>query len=79
MNDLVQNNNETVPGVGVAGQVMCPFSLMAPKMCLKQGCELWIELKYGDKMVGRCALNWLPILMIETRQAIERLTNETQN
>jgi len=68
--------NQSVPGVGVAGQVMCPFSFMAPKLCIKQGCEFWVELNYGKQKVGRCAIAWLPILFTEVRQAIDRLNEK---
>ena len=61
----------SVPGVGVAGLVMCPLFRSA---CLKQGCEMWVELSYGGKPVGRCALAWAPKLLIELRQSIDKLT-----
>lgn len=63
----------TIPGIGIAGQVMCPFSLMAPKMCLKNGCESWVELKCGDTFVGRCTFSWLTVLSVEIRQSIDKL------
>jgi len=61
------------PGFGVAGQVMCPLSMMGPKLCMKQGCEWWIELKCGEQMVARCAIAWLAVLSTETREAIDKL------
>ena len=60
----------SVPGVGMAGAVMCPLFRGA---CLKQGCEFWVELYYEGKPVGRCALSWIPRLMVELRQSIDRL------
>jgi hypothetical protein len=68
-----------VPGVGYAGQTICPFmSVVHPAPCVKGGCELWVELTYGagtphEQRVGRCSLAWLTILGPETRMAIERL------
>lgn len=62
------------PGIGVAGQVMCPFmSVVRLQPCLKSGCELWTELTYGQTKVARCSLTWLAFLSTETRQAIEKL------
>ena len=61
------------PGFGVAGQVMCPFSFMAPKQCVKQGCEMWVELSYEKNKVARCALAWMPVILTETRASIDRL------
>jgi len=69
----MEDNKAMVPGFGIAGQVMCPLSLMAPKMCMKQGCELWVELKCGDTFVARCSIAWLAILSTEIRGAIEKL------
>lgn len=68
-----------VPGVGMAGQVMCPFmSVVRMQPCLKGGCELWTELTYAqgtpqEHRVGRCALSWLAVLSTETREAIDRV------
>jgi hypothetical protein len=76
--DIVEkDDNNLIPGFGVAGQVMCPFSLMAPKICMKAGCESWVELNYGDKKVARCAFSWMPILMTELRQEIFQLRKNT--
>jgi len=68
-----REESNMTPGFGVAGQVMCPFSLMAPKMCMKQGCEMWVELNYGEKKVARCSLAWTAILLTEMRASIDRL------
>lgn len=65
---------EMIPGIGVAGQVMCPFmSVVRMQPCLKSGCEMWVELSYGQTKVARCALTWLPVLSTELRGAIEKL------
>ena len=62
------------PGFGVAGQVICPFmSVVRMQPCLKSGCELWVELSYGDKKVARCSLAWLSTLSTEVRGAIDKL------
>lgn len=73
MNELIKKE-ETIPGFGIAGMVMCPFmSITHPAQCLKHGCELWVELKYEDKTVGRCAKAWNALLSTETRQSIDKL------
>lgn len=61
-----------VPGIGVAGVVMCPFGFQKTP-CLKGGCEWWVELKVNDTNVARCAMAWGPVLLVELRQEIERL------
>lgn len=61
-----------VPGVGVAGIVMCPYGFQRGA-CMKGGCELWVELTYVDQKVGRCAHSWNAVLSVENRQAIDRL------
>lgn len=77
---LMKKNQESMtPGVGVAGQVMCPLSLMAPKMCIKQGCEMWVELTYGEVKVARCSFAWSSILMVELRQEIQKLIQKVQS
>ncbi len=73
----IHNNTELdAPGIGVAGVVMCPYFRGA---CLKNGCEMWVELMYGQQKVGRCTFAWQSVLLTEIRQAIDRLHNETQN
>ena len=68
-----------VPGIAMAGKVICPLlsiGRFAPCECLKQGCELWVELTYpheeGVKVTGRCSLAWSSILSTELRQAVDR-------
>lgn len=75
MNELIERP-QTTPGIGMGGMVMCPF-FKSP--CFKQGCELWVELKYADKTVARCSLAWLAVLSTETRQAIDKLNGKTTN
>ena len=70
---------DSTPGFGVAGQVMCPFSFMAPKMCLKHGCESWVELTYVDSKVGRCAFSWMPVIMTEIRSELEKVRKKVKN
>jgi len=67
---LRQQSEPDTPGIGVAGVVMCPYFRGA---CLKNGCEMWVELMYGKQKVGRCAIAWMPILTTELRQEIEKL------
>lgn len=63
-----------VPGFGVAGFVICPFmSLTHPAQCVKQGCELWVELNCGGTLVARCGIAWLSVLSTEVRGAIDKL------
>ncbi len=71
--DLIKKE-PTIPGFGVGGFVICPFmSLTHPAQCVKQGCEMWVELKCGDNFVARCSIAWLAVLSTETRSAIEKL------
>jgi len=72
---LRQNENtpmESVPGIGIGGQVFCPYGFQKSP-CLKNGCELWVELSYGKQKVGRCAHAWQAIVAVETRQSIDKL------
>ena len=75
-----QKKRDMVPGYGAAGKVMCPFSLMGPRSCEKEGCEMWMELVYDTKTeagsinVARCALAWTPKLITEVRASIDGLT-----
>ena len=65
-----------IPGFGAtgnAGIVMCP---LFKGVCMKQGCELFVELKCGDIFVARCSISWLAILSTETRQSIDKLTDK---
>ena len=57
----------SVPGIGIGGQVMCPY-FRGP--CLKGGCELWVELYYGENKVGRCSHAYQPIVIAELRQEL---------
>jgi len=59
----------TTPGIGMAGMVMCPYFKGA---CLKNGCELWVELNTNGNFVGRCTLSWQSVLMTELRMEIEK-------
>ena len=70
----IQPQKAMTPGFGQAGLVMCPLFKGA---CLKQGCELWVELKCGDNFVARCSISWLAVLSTETRESIDRLVLET--
>lgn len=70
-----QQTKPSVPGVGSegsAGITFCPYGF-SRSPCLKQGCEMWVELNYGPKIVARCSIAWQAILMVETRQEIARL------
>ena len=72
-----EEQQSLIPGIGVAGNVICPFmSLMHSAPCIKQGCELWVELTYGKTKVARCSLAWLAVLSTETRQAIANLKEQ---
>jgi hypothetical protein len=41
--------------------------------CIGPACEQWVELKYEDQTVGRCADAWISVLLTELRQAIDRV------
>jgi len=73
----LQTKEASVPGIGIAGLVMCPHGFQKGA-CIKQGCELWVELKYGEHMVGRCSAAWTPILLTEIRAAIAALSAPKQ-
>jgi len=65
----IERKEQSVPGIGVSGMVMCPFFKGA---CLKQGCEMWCELFVKGQAVGRCSFAWMPKMIIELRQSIEK-------
>ncbi len=69
---IKEQNMPSAPGIGVAGMVLCPLKQF-PQACIKQGCEWWVELNYGDKVVGRCGMAWLTIVNVELRQELERV------
>lgn len=35
---------------------------------------MWVELKYGDQPVARCAYAWNTVLNVELRQSVDKLT-----
>ncbi len=70
MGELVLKEKNKDVGIGVAGLVMCPFFKGA---CLKQGCELWVELKFENNYVARCSLSWMAVLSTEIRTSIDGL------
>ncbi len=75
MNELIEKKEQTIPGFGVAGMVMCPLGFQK-SACLKQGCEMWVELNYNEITVARCAMAWLPTMMVELRQELAKLKEE---
>lgn len=76
MNSPAIKENEFLPsdtpGLGMAGLSMCPYGFQR-QPCIKNGCELWVALSYGDQKVGRCAHAWDAILKVELRQEIQKL------
>ena len=76
---IKKEQHPMTPGFGIAGWVICPFmSLTHPAQCVKQGCELWVELNYGETKVARCSLAWFSVLSTEIRQAIEKLMSKKE-
>ena len=67
---LIPQDQPTIPGIGVGGIIMCPY-LKSP--CLKSGCEMWVELSYGQNKVGRCSIAYQTIIGVELRREIELL------
>jgi len=65
-----EQTQPTIPGIGVSGMVMCPFFKGA---CLKQGCELWVELNAEKTRVARCSFAWLSVLTTEITGEIKSL------
>jgi len=53
----------------------CPYR---KDKCVEKECTLWMEMFIGDpkdnKTEGKCCHIWTPILIIETKQAIEKVT-----
>lgn len=39
--------------------------------CIGKKCPKWVELNSGEKLVGRCAEAWIPVLLVELRQEIQ--------
>lgn len=81
MDNLPEKRQETVPGIGMSGIVMCPF-FKGP--CLKSGCELWVELTYSsgkpsERKVARCSLAWMTLLSTEIRASIDKINKEEIN
>jgi hypothetical protein len=68
----LQPKDPQVPGIGMAGMVMCPFGFQRSP-CMKNGCEMWMELYYNKQPVGRCSLAWPAKLMVELREAVDKL------
>lgn len=58
----------------------CPVT---KKNCLKNECALWVELVVVDKpgqdkqKQGKCSIAWLPILLVEFRETVERIAKQT--
>ena len=67
-------NAPSVPGIGMGGVTMCPFGFQKSP-CLKQGCELWVELFYDKQKVGRCSLAWNAVIATEVTTQL-RILNE---
>ena len=72
---LQENPQGNIPGIGVSGLVMCPFGFQRMP-CFKHGCELWVELNYDKKKVGRCSLSWSSILATEITQQLVQLNKK---
>lgn len=78
----LKNSQETEIKPEMGFSVACPImsiGRMASTPCIKQQCEFWIELTYGKQKVGRCAISYLPILLVETRQAIDKFHGKEKN
>ena len=75
------------PGIGVAGEVICPImsiGTIGGRPCIKHKCEFWVQLCYGagtkeEHYVGRCALAWLPTISTEITTAIKKLDTHAKN
>lgn len=53
------------------------------KKCLKNECALWVELvvdnpKQGKQKQGRCSIAWIPVLLVEIREATERKSKQIE-
>lgn len=52
------------------------------KECLKNECALWVELivdnpNQGRQNQGKCSIAWIPVLLVELREAVERIAKQT--
>ena len=47
----------------------CP---LIKEECLEDECRLWVKLTAGEEEHGRCAVAWLPILLVELKEVIAR-------
>lgn len=57
----------------------CPLT---KKKCLEDKCALWVELivdKLGQdrQNQGRCSIAWIPVLLVELRETVERIAKQT--
>ncbi len=70
-----EEQQPTVPGIGIAGKVICPILSISGRdiECQKNKCEWWVELNANETMVGRCALPWSIIVLTELRASIDKL------
>ena len=62
-----------IPGIGVSGAVFCPFGFQKG-LCVKNGCEMWLELFYKDEPVGRCSFPWGVKVIVDIRESIDKLS-----
>ena len=69
-----QEPKPLTPGLGVAGQVICAkMSITHTVICQKSARESWVELKYGDTSVCRCANSSVPVMLSEVRASVDKL------
>ncbi len=49
--------------------MVCP---LFQEVCRKDKCAWWVKLTANQEEHGKCAIAWLPILLVELRSAFER-------
>ena len=65
--------NEPKPEIGkVKACPIMSIGRMAATPCIQGECEFFTELTWGKIKVGRCTFAYLPTLLIELRQSLDK-------
>jgi hypothetical protein len=77
MDNAIEKTKEQSPAVGFDTMTkFCPYG--QGKTCLKEHCEAWVELSYGEQQVGRCSVAWQTIIATEQKVVFEKLLNKLE-
>lgn len=55
-------------------KMKCPLT----KEDCSEDCPWWVKLKTGEAQQGKCAVAWIPILLIELRITIDQIKEKKQ-